>query len=65
MKIHCKEPKCKEEIQYERETIHALLRKRPMISIKKAVYLTCEKGHTHRYEIELEDKNVSNIPDDQ
>ena len=50
LELACKESGCPEKVSYERETIPALASSPQAREI--VVYLTCPKGHQHRYKIE-------------
>lgn len=49
--IPCNEPNCPEIIHYKRDITVAQLR---ISTSQYVVYLTCDCGHTNRYEINLE-----------
>lgn len=53
--LNCKEPKCKEKVEYEDRVVGGgAFLKQPGHKPKKktkTVYLTCPKGHTHSYSL--------------
>lgn len=53
--LPCKEPHCNETVHYERDTVFAGFPYRPQQTQTIIVYLTCTKGHTHRYTVTTHD----------
>jgi len=51
--VRLKCPECHGEVLYKRETVMALLNVTSLDRRHevKVVYLTCQKNHTHRYEV--------------
>jgi len=47
-------PECNGKVVYERKTVIGAFRRRkaePASTHRVSVYLSCEKGHIHRYEV--------------
>jgi hypothetical protein len=50
----CREKDCRATVIYERKTVPGAFKKRKVASPSRpgvSVFLTCENGHVHRYEI--------------
>jgi hypothetical protein len=50
--FECREPGCAESVVYKRKIVLGLGRYRRQNEPRtKIIYLTCSRGHTHRYEL--------------